>query len=246
MENWINIEGEDISLKDTPSILRDLNLMPIFLRRFFEVKYTKNIIPTEDEQIVFQKDFLRREGIKDDQSLKIWLSSNNKSESEMNKILYNSLRVEKFKKEKFEEHCEALFLKRKSDLDRVTYSLIRVKSRAKAAELHLRLKEEEATFPELASTYSEGVENVLHGLIGPVEFAKVNPLIAERLKNSSPGELWPPFEIDTWWLIIRNERYISATLNEAMRSRLIEEMYEEWIRDKIVKTMRNLDDSLEK
>ena len=102
------------------------------------------------------------------------------------------------------------------------------------------MKEEEATFPELASTYSEGVENVLHGLIGPVEFAKVNPLIAERLKNSSPGELWPPFEIDTWWLIIRNERYISATLNEAMRSRLIDEMYEQWLRDKIVKNYDKL------
>ena len=67
--------------------------------------------------------------------------------------------------------------------------MIRDKSRAKAAELHLRLKEEEATFPELASTFSEGVENVLHGLIGPVEFGNVNPLISERLRNSSPGEL---------------------------------------------------------
>ena len=63
MENWINIEGEEISLlKNTPSLLRELNLMPIFLRRFFEFKYTKNIIPTEDEQIVFQKDFLKERG----------------------------------------------------------------------------------------------------------------------------------------------------------------------------------------
>ena len=135
---------------------------------------------------------------------------------------------------------ESLFLKRKSDLDRVTYSLIRVKSRAKAAELHLRLKEEEATFPELASNFSEGVENVLHGLIGPVEFGNVNPIISERLRNSSPENYGPPFEIESC-IILRNERLIPATLNEAMESRLINEMYENWIKEKISDTIENLE-----
>ncbi len=245
-EDWINIEGETISFKETPALLRELNLMPIFLRRFFETKYTKDIVPTEDEQVIFQKAFLKKEGIVDDQSLKNWLLNNNKSEEEMNKILFNSLKIEIFKKKNFEEHLESIFINRKSDLDRVTYSLIRVKNRAKAAELHLRLKEEEATFQDLASTYSEGVENLFHGLIGPVEFGKVHPLIAERLKNSSPGDLWAPFEFDTFWLILRIERFLPATLNDAMKSRLINEMYEEWIKGKIIKTMENLEKSLEK
>ena len=89
----------------------------------------------------------------------------------------------------------------------------------------------------------EGVENVLHGLIGPVEFGNVNPLISERLRNSSPGELWPPFEIDSWWIILRNERFIPATLNKTMEERLINEMYENWIKEKISKTIDNLEKS---
>ena len=245
-DEWINIEGESISLKETPALLRELNLMPIFLKKYYEAKYTKDIIPTEEEQVIFQKYFLKKEGIEDDQSLKNWLSNNHKSEKEMNKILYNALRIEIFKKKNFQEHLEAIFVNRKSDLDRVTYSLIRVKSRAKAAELHLRLKEEESTFQDLASTYSEGVENLFQGLIGPVEFGKVHPLIAERLKNSSPGDLWPPFEFESFWLILRLERFLPSTLNDAMKSRLLNEMYEEWIQDKIMKTMKNLEKSLEK
>ena len=243
IENWINIEGEYISLKDTPQLLRELNLMPLFLRRYFETKYTKDIVPDEEEQINFQRNFLKREGIKDNTALEKWLLANKKTEKEMNNILFNSLKIEKFKNNKFKEHVESLFLKKKSLLDRVTYSLIRVKSRAKAAELHLRLKEEEATFPDLASTFSEGVENVLHGLIGPVEFGNINPIISERLRNSSPGELWPPFEIESWWLILRSERFIPATLNEAMESRLINEMYENWIKEKISNPITSLEKS---
>tara|TARA_B100000212_G_C27317459_1_gene508575 strand:- start:109 stop:864 length:756 start_codon:yes stop_codon:yes gene_type:complete len=243
-EDWIEIEGERISLEMTPKLIKKLNLLPIFIRRYLEAKYTLPIIPEKDEQIAFQKEFMKTNGISDKESLTNWLNKNGKSEKEMNNILFNSLRLEIFKKTKFKKKVESIFLERKSDLDRVTYSIIRVKSRAKAVELHMRLNEEESTFPELASTYSEGIENIMHGLIGPVEFANVNPVIREYLKNSSPGQLWPPFEIDSWWIILRIERLLPATLNEAMESRLIQEMYENWIKEKIMVSISQIDNNL--
>ena len=104
----------------------------------------------------------------------------------------------------------------------------------------MRLKEEEATFSELSSEFSEGIENVLNGLIGPIELGQVNPMIAERLKSSNPGQLWPPFELENWWVLLRLERFMAASLNDAMRNRLINEMYESWILEKIKKTLDNL------
>ena len=83
-----------------------------------------------------------------------------------------------------------MFLKRKTFLDGFTYSLIRVKTRNKAVfEIFLRLQEEESTFQDLASSFSEGVEQVLNGLIGPMELGQINPAIANKLLNSSPGQL---------------------------------------------------------
>ena len=240
-DNWIEIEGEKVSFEITPKLIKKLNLLPLFIRRYLEVKYTLPIIPKEKEQIVFQKEFMKSNGISDKESLTNWLNKNGKSEKEMNNILFNSLRLEILKKNKFKNKVESIFLERKSDLDRVTYSIIRVKSRAKAVELHMRLNEEEATFPELASSFSEGIENIMHGLIGPVEFANVNPVIREYLKNSTPGQLWAPFEIDSWWIILRIERLLPATLNEAMEKRLIEEMYEKWIKEKILDAISKLD-----
>ena len=33
-QNWIKIEGDLISIEDTPKLLNELNLMPLFLRDF--------------------------------------------------------------------------------------------------------------------------------------------------------------------------------------------------------------------
>ena len=243
-QSWIKIEGELVSLEETPLLLNELNLMPIFLRRFLEKKFTKEIIPSREEQTNYFQKFLKREKISDKTNLDNWLKFHGVSESEMEINLYKSLKIEKFKNEKFADKVEDLFLKRKSNLDRVTYSLIRSKSRDKIAELNIRLKEEEDTFSELSSEFSEGVENVLHGLIGPLEISKVNPVIAERLKASKAGQLWPPFECEGWWVLLRHERFIPATLNIEMRNRLINELYEVWITSKIKTALSTLKESV--
>ena len=245
MENsWINIEGELIKVDDTPILLKELNLLPLFLRRFLEKKYVENISPSKEDQIKYYQKFLNREKITDKDSLKNWLKMNSLSESDLEIKIYNSLKLEQFKAKSFDNKVEKLFLNRKSELDRVTYSLIRAKSREKIFELNLRLKEGEATFPELSSEFSEGVENVLHGLIGPMELGTVNPFIAERLKASKPGKLWPPFECEGWWVLLKLERLIPSTLNNNMRLRLINEMYEAWINRKIKKALESLDKSI--
>ncbi len=243
-QSWINIEGELVSLQETPLLLNELNLMPIFLRRFLEKKYTKEINPTREEQTNFYQKFLKREKISDKNNLDNWLKFHGVSETEMEINLYKSLKIEKFKNKKFADKVEDVFLKRKSNLDRVTYSLIRSKSRDKISELNIRLKEEEDTFSQLSSEFSEGVENVLHGLIGPIEISKVNPVIAERLKASKSGQLWPPFECEGWWVLLKHERFIPATLNLEMRNRLINELYEVWIASKIKIALSSLKESV--
>ncbi len=232
-ENWINIEGDLLKISELPDLLKELNLMPIFLRRYFEQKFISEIKVEKEEQISFQQKFMKKEGIKNKDELANWLKINSISEKEISKQLYINLKLDKFKRSTFDHKVEDIFLKTKKNLDRVTYSLLRVRSKTKASELFIRLSEEEATFPELASKYSEGVEQVLHGLVGPMELGKVNPNIAERLLSSSPGQLWPPFELEGWWILIRFERLISASLNEMMRDRIINELYEISIRDKI-------------
>ena len=64
---------------------------------------------------------------------------------------------------------ENLYLEHKSRFDQVMYSMIRCSQREKAQELYIRLRDDEDSFSQLASKYSEGSEQQVNGLIGPIE-----------------------------------------------------------------------------
>lgn len=237
----IVLAGDSVALEQLPSLLVELDLMPLLLRRHIERRHSSSYIPTREQQVEFQQAFLSREQITDQGSLNAWLQRQGISEPQMSQRLFVALQVELFQQDTFGPRVEPLFLERKADLDRVTYSLLRVRERAKAVELRLRLEEEEDTFADLASTFSEGVEKQVNGLIGPMELGRINPVIAERLRISTPGQLWPAFEAEGWWVLLRHERHWPAQLDEGMRQRLIQEMYELWMRDQLSEALSELE-----
>ena len=233
MKSPLVLAGTLVSLEQLPALLQELDLWPLFLRRHLERIQTGDYCPTREEQIAFQQAFVSRERITDLTSLNAWLQSQGISEQQMSQRLFRDLQLEQFKQATFGPRIEPLFLERKASLDRVMYSLLRVRERAKAIELQHRLQEEEATFADLASTYSEGIEQQLNGLIGPMELGRINPVLAERLRVSTPGQFWPPFEVAGWWVLLRHERHLPAQLDDSMRQRLLNEMYELWMREQV-------------
>ena len=120
------------------------------------------------------------------------------------------------------------------------YSLIRTSERAKANELHLRIIEEEESFSDLASEYSEGIEQQVNGLIGPIELGRINPAIAERLRISNQGQLWDPFEEEGWWVLLRLEKLLPAKLDEAMKERIINDLHNSWLNEKVKEQLSNI------
>ena len=176
-------------------------------------------------------------------SLNAWLVSNDISEPQLSKQIYHALQIKKFKHNKFSSQVDSIFLDKKSKLDKVMYSLLRARSRSKSFELYTRIIEQEATLSELASEYSEGVESQVNGLIGPLELGDINLSIAERLRISNQGQLWEPFEVDGWWVILRLEKFLPCKLDDNMRERIIDEMYNKWLHETV---KENLSQILEK
>jgi parvulin-like peptidyl-prolyl isomerase len=129
----------------------------------------------------------------------------------------------------YKPKAEARFLDRKTDLDRVVYSLIRLGDEGMARELFLRLDEGEASFADLAAQYSEGPERSTRGVVGPVSLTQAHPLLVERLRTAPVGVVQEPFPIEQWWLVFRVESLTPATFNEAMADRMSEELFEVWL-----------------
>ena len=87
-------------------------------------------------------------------------------------------------------------------------------------------------FGELASIHSEGMEKQTRGIIGPIPLDKAHPVLAEQLRTSKIGEVSQPFKVDKYYLVIRVESYKPVQLDNLMREKMSEELFEEWLNSK--------------
>lgn len=138
---------------------------------------------------------------------------------------------------KLQRHCERLyrpkaearFLVRKTQLDRVVYSLLRLADRGLAQELYLQLLEGEANFADLAAQYSEGPERSTRGIVGPVPLTQAHPQLVDRLRTSPAGVVQEPFLVDRWWLVFRLESFAPASFDDTMARQMSQELLEQWL-----------------
>jgi len=176
---------------------------------------------------------LKSAGVNEEKDFDNFLKANKISKDEFkNKALFN-IKLKKYCKDNFSNKVESHFLTRKSKLDIVIYSLIRVQDMNKAKEIFLRIQDEKISFGDLASKYSEGAEKKTRGIVGPALLEKTHPTLAELIRRSQPGKVVPPIIIDDCYLIFRLESYEPAKLDEFMREKMAEELFNTWINSKV-------------
>ena len=144
-------------------------------------------------------------------------------------LVEREVRIAKWKKALFEPEAAQHFERRKPSLDRVVYSLLRVKEAGLARELWFRIKEGEASFADLAPKYASGNEVYTAGIVGPVAFGAMHPSLAGVLKPARAGELLKPFAVAEWFLVARVDHQLPAEFDEAMKHQMTEELAAQWL-----------------
>ncbi|MEO1591650.1 MAG: peptidylprolyl isomerase [Cyanobacteria bacterium J06632_22] len=162
-----------------------------------------------------------------------WRQQQGVAAEQIQQVALREVKLAQFKEQTWGGQVESHFLQRKTQLDRVLYSLIRTKDASLAQELYFRLKDDEASFAELAKDYSEGQEAQTGGLIGPVELSVPHPSLGRLLSVSQPGQLWAPTPIGEWYVIARLEKFIPIQFDQATRSRMLDELYKRWLQQQI-------------
>lgn len=94
--------------------------------------------------------------------------------------------------ERWGSELQTIFLKRKPELDQVTYSLLRLRNGELASELYLQIKEGEASFADLAQEFSEGPEKQAGGLVGPMPLTQPTLDWPGCCRSASPVSFGPP------------------------------------------------------
>jgi parvulin-like peptidyl-prolyl isomerase len=188
---------------------------------------------SEAEKVQAIQEFYQRYQITSNEQVEQWLALQGLTYIQMEEIAIRLFKIEKFKRETWSNKLEAYFLKRKGQLDRAIYSLIRTEDVGIAQEIYFRLMDGEQTFEEIARKYSQGAEAQTSGLIGPVELSTPHPAIAQLISTNPPGKICPPIKLEQWYAIVRPEKMLPSQLDEPMRQRLINELFQIWLQEQM-------------
>ena len=140
---------------------------------------------------------------------------------------WDQLRLQKWLEVQYGERVETYLLERRAALEQVVFAMIRVWSQGTAEELYLRLIDDGADFGQLSQQFSIGDERLTHGLLGPMPISQPHPRIQAVLQRLTVGDLHPPIQLDQCFLILRLEHRQPASLNEATRQQLLQELFQQ-------------------
>ena len=205
-------------------------LSALIIRELTKICLSEIELNEQDKRIAKQL-IINKEKITSEDNYKDWIEKQYFSEEELLYIFSEPPRIDRYVMEKYKHMAEGRFLKRKDELDTVTYSLVRVKDRFLANELYLRLVEGESNFAEISKEFSLGPEKETRGILGPLPITQGHPALVNCLKNSKPGEINKPLNIEEVWLVTRVESIVHASLTSEMELQMAKEIFYEWLQE---------------
>ncbi len=216
---------------DALALLRRHNLLRTLVERQVVDEAVEQASLSEEEQKQARESFCQRNRLQSQEDIDAYRTKLGLGPVDLDRQILRPYRIQKHCETDFQAKAEAHFLTRKTQLDQVVYSLLRVQDGALARELYLRIANREANFADLAAAHAQGPERSTKGIVGPVPLTQAHPQLAERLRTSSPGLLMEPFRIGEWWLVTRLENYTPATFSPDMAKQMSKELFDVWTRE---------------
>lgn len=222
-----------LTLSEINRLVRQQGLAPALARAWLLDELVRAIPLDPEREQALIRSWVEARGVHSEEELDAWLAQRQLRRGDLRLLATQAERLERFRQHRWGPDVEVEFLRRKPQLDQVVYSLLRVQDQALAEELHQRLLEGEATFASLATAFSEGRERQSQGLIGPLPVGAAHPELAARLRIAQPEQLIAPFKVEQFWVLLRLESRQPARLNAAMRTRLLNDLFDSWLNERV-------------
>lgn len=197
------------------------------LQAIEEVENSAEII----EQTII--DFRLKQQLTNYDTFQEWLAIQGLNYATFRRRIAFSLKLERLKAQVAEPNIQEYFIERKLYLDRVVLSRLVVKEQALAEELRSQILEDGARFEQLVQKYSVAEDLIVNGMMGPVSRGAMPNILRASVDLAIAGELIGPLEIEGLWYLVRVENFLPAALDEQMKQGLEDELFEQWLEDKI-------------
>jgi parvulin-like peptidyl-prolyl isomerase len=233
MKTVLQVGKQSIQEDELYNLLAQYQYLPRLARELLIDQAIADIECTPEEKAAVKEQFFQQAQITNQEQFTSWLTQSGMTVEQFEQYILRDLKLEKFKQAEWNHHLESHFLECKNQLDRIVYSLIRTREPGIAQEIYFRIQEGESSFVDLARKYSEGGEAETGGLIGPVELNVPHPQIVQILTTGTAGKVCPPTQIGEWWVIVRLEKYLSTQLDDDIRQRLRNDLFQKWLMNQL-------------
>ena len=238
MTEAIQIGNRTITVSELISLLANYQMLPQLQRELLideaieQNSHSANVaICTPEEVAQAKQQFYAEKQLKNEEDIQAWMAHQKLTSEQLEVITTRKLKIEKFKQATWGNRLESYFFQSKAKLDKVIYSLLRTQDVGIAQELYFRIQAKENSFTDSAREYSLGPEAQTGGLVGPIELNALHPVMVQMLSSSQPGHILPPTRIADWFVILRLEKFIPVQLDEFMKGRLLNELFEIWLQE---------------
>lgn len=214
-------------------LVRRLQLTQPLAKRLIEEQIIA-LVDASDQLVDHQLQLFRNaNSLNSDTDLQRFLLSRHWSLQDLELEAVRSEALLRFADNRFGSGLEDIFLRRKPDLDRVIYSLLRVRDSGLARELWIQISEREISFAQAASQFGEGEEARHAGQIGPVALGDLHPIeLRQRLRRLQVGAVDEPQRFGEWVVLLRLEQIMPVLLDAPMRHRLLFDELEAWLQER--------------
>ena len=194
----------------------------IFLKQLLnKILMQKKIIEIEIDNEIKKdclKEFMKKNNFVTSNDLKEYLLKVNVSFEDFEEELIKEKKINKFAMDSInEKEIFDLYLKSKDQYDNAKYYLLRFKDKNTALESYFQIENKEKTISEVFNNYAIKDLPNSSPLVGPILIEKGHPILQNKLRNMSPGDLCEPFLINKTWLIVKLENKSILDYSEQMK-----------------------------
>jgi parvulin-like peptidyl-prolyl isomerase len=159
-----------------------------------------------------------------------WLQEQRISVEDWTQSIKIRLLTKKLKEHLFGDAVDAHYLNNRNDFKRVALSQILVRDLPDALKVVHAIREENASFCALALEYSKGKHSKENGGFVGVRFlAELMPEISQAITETREEEVIDPVQTKLGYHIIRIEKWFPAELNESIRQKTLDFLFQTWL-----------------
>ena len=231
-----NFNDMNFELKFNRKELARLGILETLFRRklkHYLIKEVKRSINNE-QQLRIINNWKKKNLITSNTELDQWLHLYELTMDEWINLINSDYKWTFWCIDKYKDELNQYFIERKDYLDLYYYSIIKIKNKALADEIYIRIKEKESTFEEISSKFSNDNEILYAGKIGPISINKMENAVASLIKIGDLNQLFQPKSLNKFWFILRKDNVLKAELNDEQKIKLSLELGEKFLHSKFI------------